>query len=803
MNKKNKTNNESDEWDISNQYKTFNFIFDHIIASLEQSYENWKNGQYQKILREEYEQNLKNNENAKIKAIDKAVEKTEPAKESEILLPKGDIFDNEKFMLLILLIQDLQDGTKFSKLVCCEDSFIKLLNMIHGEKKYVLNKERDQAIDFQQLNSQNYNFYGIYGSQKTIQAYLEKKKIHVFNENMQPGIYIYQESKKKFLVICWIPDLDKKINTEFRSINTSLIRYVYELCGEFFILLSADEEKNITSEVAFNDFLGLDKRAKTVVYKDLPAEDYKIEILGESIQKNLLTEAENDEDQKFSQKFIRSDYKFKKSTFSSGNIGLQLMTYHEKKSLNENHATEYLDADKLLDYIKTLRVKNIDEKKIPIEMLLFFFFGGETTKQNFPSEYEQAKKKIIEFFWSAEQEKSKKKSLFHDRKFSKLEELILGLEIENKLSKLQELLGEFQPVENFISENVKKGKKFLIFDQSNEDAFENLREKNKKNKNICETFLKRYEKCFLKKIKEKFEGDPNFYMKIFLGLKTEVQFCQTLHSALNLIFEKIIAQEQGIYKISFKAGDIFSSGTSEADKIKVEFTLSRTDNMILNIKEFSIDQSEMLKAFKNKDVIYDMKTNNTFPADINKAFHLISLSKGCSLLIHEKERSKFTVNYFPFKEEISDSQKKVICDFEEIYYQMNENSEKNLACQENKLFFNYDEKSNQIIILNQGKQTIRLIKISENFCDCIHQKELPLNTIASGLKFLECFPYSDNRLLLFGMNDQTKKYEFYISQMDNTANSENVQNGFFPSFEGELYFIYVSKVKDVLNMIYY
>ena len=81
-------------------------------------------------------------------------------------LPKGDIYKNERFMCLIVMIQDLQDGTKFSKLVTCEDSFIKLLNLLTGENKYALTKDRDQMIDFTLLNESFVQIIGLYGSQR-------------------------------------------------------------------------------------------------------------------------------------------------------------------------------------------------------------------------------------------------------------------------------------------------------------------------------------------------------------------------------------------------------------------------------------------------------------------------------------------------------------------------------------------------------------------------------------------------------------------------------------------------------------
>ena len=229
---------------------------------------------------------------------------------------KGDIFNHPHFMCLIRLVKDCQEGTHFSKLIVCEDSFIKLLNIFDEENnKYELSQDRKQTINFSKFEKKPI-FTGLYGSQETINSYLKTKSIYIFEEfkKLETGIYLYQESSDNFYLICWNENIYNKIDPAFRNINVSLMRYIYELCNNFVILLNKNEEETINKDYSFNDFLKIDEIQKDIGIIEKKAEPYKIQNLGKNKMFSFLKERQSlsqkiKDLEKFHSAFIAKDSK--------------------------------------------------------------------------------------------------------------------------------------------------------------------------------------------------------------------------------------------------------------------------------------------------------------------------------------------------------------------------------------------------------------------------------------------------------------------------------------------------------------
>ena len=231
-------------------------------------------------------------------------------------------------------------------------------------------------------------------------------------------------------------------------------------------------------------------------------------------------------------------------------------------------------------------------------------------------------------------------------------------------------------------------------------------------------------------------------------------------------------------------------------KLKINYLINKTDDYLINIKDMYLDQSEILKAVNNKSIIYEMKTNNTFQIKERGIFEIINLAKGISLLINESEKFKFSLSYFIFKEEIVPS-KKCFHTFEEKYY-----SENNLHDSKNNIFINYDEYSNLILVVNRYQEQLRIIKISDSFDSVLSDKTLPLNKI-NGVTVFEFHPYGEHNyaIAVCKKNSNNSEWVFYQMVTDNTANYE--EKGDCPLKDNQHpYYIYVSNVKNILNLIY-
>jgi len=760
------------------------------------------------------------------------------------IVNKGDIFNSEYFMRIISLVSDFQDGTQFSKLVVCEDSFIKMLNIINtedAEEIYKQYQERNQPINFVDFNSKNIKISGLYGSQDTICRFLEKQNMTAMlkiKQNPQlanlltPGVYLYQVNKQEFYLICWINDIYTKIDVSFRTINVSIIRYVYDLSANFVILLGDDEEKKIDKKIEFKDFLNMDKIDQIVGSKQKEEEEFKIENLGNTPFIEHLSKKEHFHENILNPENIKAKYEIIDSFFSLSRAGIQVITKMKKKK-TETFLKEEKDIKSLIPYFSSLNLRhfdyvieksNINERnfyKNNYQYLIFLISMFNNANLADFHDNEQIEKEFNDhlgnlldlFFNSIENSKNFEVFLKLSRNFSEQEKFVMQsyklIEI-NGYKNIVQFGPEIKSFEQFKNKLIKQLltlRKYFTSTYKNSSAIEEEMKRLAMDEiQEISLYFKLFKHSLLNFMKAKVQKEKHFLIKllyyfsdIYYTFDANKKYilddkidsvASSIIELLTNAFKKLLCRENNKFHLRIREIECFET----KNVISFKFSMNFIDDFLININSLLIDQSEVFTAEYNTNLKIELKNNNTFSTlDLKKLFMIISLEKGNTILLNETEKNNIDLYLFTTKEPIYPNQKPI--------YSFKEDYEDYIK----DLWIDYVESTKEIVIVNKYRKILRILKIMVEFNQVTPSPESPSLQFDS-FTIEKYFPVGKkNKSYAYCKSNDQSKPDFFAEFVTNKPDIHHKLHDFpVNSYNNcKFYDVYLSKVKDIMNLIYY